>query len=105
MCSSFQAVTDRLMQEEDKGMTTQVGAKARLKGFIAGAKQDKSSSAAPIADLFPHCTVFFADIAGFTAWSSTREPSQGALVSLVTPWHSGVSFAGTHTTGHFIMLV
>jgi len=30
----------------------------------------------PIADLFPNCTVLFADIAGFTAWSSTREPAQ-----------------------------
>lgn len=28
------------------------------------------------ADLFPHATVFFADIAGFTSWSSVREPSQ-----------------------------
>ena len=27
-----------------------------------------------IADLYPECTVFFADIAGFTQWSSTREP-------------------------------
>lgn len=30
----------------------------------------------PIADLFPSATVMFADVAGFTAWSSTREPSQ-----------------------------
>ena len=30
----------------------------------------------PIADFFPNTTVLFADIAGFTAWSSTREPSQ-----------------------------
>ncbi|CAB9526669.1 Receptor-type guanylate cyclase gcy [Seminavis robusta] len=30
----------------------------------------------PIADLFPETTVLFADIAGFTAWSSVREPSQ-----------------------------
>lgn len=30
----------------------------------------------PIADLFPECTVIFADIAGFTAWSSVREPAQ-----------------------------
>jgi class 3 adenylate cyclase len=29
----------------------------------------------PIADLFPETTIMFADIAGFTAWSSTREPS------------------------------
>jgi class 3 adenylate cyclase len=30
----------------------------------------------PIADLFPHSTVLFADIAGFTAWCSSREPEQ-----------------------------
>ena len=30
----------------------------------------------PIADLFPEATISFADIAGFTGWSSTREPSQ-----------------------------
>jgi hypothetical protein len=29
----------------------------------------------PIADLFPHHRVF-ADIAGFTSWSSCREPTQ-----------------------------
>lgn len=29
-----------------------------------------------IADLFPNTTVMFADIAGFTAWSSIREPCQ-----------------------------
>jgi hypothetical protein len=30
----------------------------------------------PIADLFPHTSVLFADIVGFTAWSSEREPTQ-----------------------------
>ena len=30
----------------------------------------------PIADLFPNATVLFADICGFTAWSSVREPTQ-----------------------------
>jgi hypothetical protein len=30
----------------------------------------------PIADLFTDTTVLFADIAGFTAWSSEREPTQ-----------------------------
>jgi hypothetical protein len=30
----------------------------------------------PLAKLYPECTVFFADIAGFTKWSSTRSPTQ-----------------------------
>jgi class 3 adenylate cyclase len=30
----------------------------------------------PIADLFPHCTVMYGDMVGFTAWSSAREPTQ-----------------------------
>ena len=30
----------------------------------------------PIADLFPQATIMFADLVGFTAWSSTREPTQ-----------------------------
>ena len=29
-----------------------------------------------IASFFPETTIMFADIAGFTAWSSTREPEQ-----------------------------
>ena len=29
----------------------------------------------PIADLFTNATVMFGDIAGFTAWSSTRQPT------------------------------
>lgn len=35
-----------------------------------------SKSSEPIADLFPEATVMFADISGFTAWSSEREPAQ-----------------------------
>jgi class 3 adenylate cyclase len=30
----------------------------------------------PIADLFPEATIIFADLVGFTAWSSMREPCQ-----------------------------
>jgi class 3 adenylate cyclase len=37
-------------------------------------KEEKSGQ--PIADLYPSATVFFADIAGFTGWSATREPTQ-----------------------------
>lgn len=39
-------------------------------------KDFEAARAKPIADLFPETTIMFADIAGFTAWSSTREPSQ-----------------------------
>ena len=35
-----------------------------------------SGSSPPIADLFTDTTIVFADIAGFTAWSSEREPAQ-----------------------------
>eukprot|EP00934_Nitzschia_sp_Nitz4_P001033 Nitzschia sp. Nitz4//scaffold68_size99682//65007//67537//NITZ4_004572-RA/size99682-snap-gene-0.3-mRNA-1//1//CDS//3329556617//1033//frame0 len=48
-----------------------------LKGFMSGeltAEEDVHSK--PLADLFLECTIMFADIAGFTAWSSMREPSQ-----------------------------
>lgn len=31
---------------------------------------------APIADFFPQVSIMFADLVGFTAWSSVREPSQ-----------------------------
>jgi class 3 adenylate cyclase len=33
-------------------------------------------SSKPIADFFPHTTVLFADIVGFTSWSSVRDPTQ-----------------------------
>ena len=57
------AVRDRLMaDDENSDLKKQVG---------AGKFRSR-----PIADLFPESTVMFADIAGFTAWSSMREPSQ-----------------------------
>ncbi|KAL3941971.1 MAG: hypothetical protein SGARI_000417 [Bacillariaceae sp.] len=36
----------------------------------------RPKKAKPIADLFPETTIMFADLVGFTAWSSQREPSQ-----------------------------
>jgi class 3 adenylate cyclase len=63
--------------------------KRKLKAFIHdGSKNDDSldigrggpnscaiKNAKQIAELFPETTVMFADIAGFTAWASSRQPS------------------------------
>ncbi len=87
-------VRDRLMNATsaagDEGEARTISAfRDRLRNRKPGAvgqmdkldmeKKDKSSTddyGETIADLFPNCTVLFADIAGFTAWSSTRDPSQ-----------------------------
>lgn len=41
----------------------------------------------PIADLFPETTIMFADLVGFTAWSSTRDPVQ-VFTLLETIYHA-----------------
>jgi hypothetical protein len=71
-------VRDRLMQtpngiehEHNAGVTFR---NQRLSSLMGKGYEGDNSN--PIADLFPHCTVMFADISGFTAWSSTREPCQ-----------------------------
>lgn len=75
-------VRERLMEQAAKkveGRDSFVPGNRRLKGYLndnGAAEAVDNINSAPIADLFPHCTVMFADIAGFTAWSSTREPAQ-----------------------------
>jgi class 3 adenylate cyclase len=39
-------------------------------------KFGKDGAGEPLAELFPNVSVIFADISGFTAWSSAREPPQ-----------------------------
>jgi hypothetical protein len=59
-----------------------VAPKAQIKNFLDDEAGEftfytpKIQSSKPIAELFPEVTVMFADIAGFTAWSSLREPTQ-----------------------------
>jgi hypothetical protein len=72
-------VRDRLFEENQKKV---MSSKQGVKKFMndSSGQDDQTdgikSGSAPIADLFPDCTVMFGDIAGFTAWSSAREPSQ-----------------------------
>jgi hypothetical protein len=68
-----EAVRDRYVNGNNRGGVT--SGKDRLKSFLADGEDDEGDDT-PIADLFPHSTVFFADISGFTSWSTCREPAQ-----------------------------
>ena len=79
-------VRDRLMEEESKVNDTKNTNKKRLQSFLStdheGEDREEWDNTTcqrktkPIADLFKESTIFFADIAGFTNWSSSRDPSQ-----------------------------
>jgi hypothetical protein len=72
-------VRDRLMDGNTDKAGNFMAPNYRLKSYLKGgtdATGNNSLDMAPIADLVPHATVLFADISGFTAWSSTREPAQ-----------------------------
>ena len=76
-------VRDRLLDENVNNVNNVGNSKTsmfeptknKLRSFLNDGEPSNESSK-PIADLFPETTVLFADIAGFTAWSSTREPTQ-----------------------------
>lgn len=46
--------------EEEKGDITSMGVYGSM----------------PIAEYYEHTTIMFADLVGFTSWSSTREPAE-----------------------------
>jgi class 3 adenylate cyclase len=64
--------------------------KSQLRDFLSDGSALETGESAfktkPIADLFPDTTIMFADIVGFTAWSSMREPSQ-VFTLLETIYH------------------
>eukprot|EP00980_Cylindrotheca_fusiformis_P020165 scaffold7242_cov137-Cylindrotheca_fusiformis.AAC.1 len=73
------AMRDRLYQkqEQQKGKNMKNLDRKLTEDFDLDFEGDSNSfGSAPLADLFPSISVVFADIAGFTAWSSAREPQQ-----------------------------
>ena len=48
----------------------------RGSAFLRPELKESAVSAQPLASKHTDCTVYFADLAGFTKWSSTREPEQ-----------------------------
>eukprot|EP00980_Cylindrotheca_fusiformis_P000042 scaffold14_cov130-Cylindrotheca_fusiformis.AAC.12 len=69
------AIRDRLYQAQ--GNALQQSQIVNKSTNSAGTENEMGTmGAAPLADLFPNTSIVFADIAGFTAWSSAREPQQ-----------------------------
>eukprot|EP00980_Cylindrotheca_fusiformis_P000969 scaffold265_cov131-Cylindrotheca_fusiformis.AAC.4 len=69
------AIRDRLYQAQ--GNALEQNQMASESTEVAGFASDRGEmGAAPLADLFPNTSIVFADMAGFTAWSSAREPQQ-----------------------------
>jgi class 3 adenylate cyclase len=71
-------VRERMAAEKD---ANEEHTKSRLRNFLDSESLDMDEDdimlkTKPIADLFPETTILFADISGFTAWSSMREPTQ-----------------------------
>ena len=72
------AVDQHKRKNRGFGKTAQ-GMDASLERFMAGdvAEADDGAeilTSRPIAELFPESTIMFADLVGFTSWSSTRNP-------------------------------
>ena len=80
--SLFPATFQKRMLEDIEHRSKQNG-KRELKSFLSrnttrgdGSSGIEPLATKPIADLFPEATIMMADIVGFTAWSSVRDPSQ-----------------------------
>ena len=66
------AIRDKILDQEKLKLSTH----KKMKSFLDDGKIATSSDSKPLAELYLNTTVMFADISGFTAWSSVREPFQ-----------------------------
>jgi class 3 adenylate cyclase len=83
-------VREQLLKEADNKNTSAAG-KSQAATLETEANYDPLRPhflrTKPIAELFPETTIMFADIVGFTAWSSAREPAQ-VFTLLETIYHN-----------------
>lgn len=72
-------IRDKVLMEQERAPAASGHSGQRtLRAFMTDGKTPTPTAGfttAPMADLFLDTTILFADIVGFTAWSSTREPS------------------------------
>ena len=61
-----------MVEKEEKQQNFINNEESGLSGTSSVAVADSNQ----IAQLYPECTVFFADLAGFTLWSSKRQPTE-----------------------------
>ena len=91
--SANQSNTDPDVEAQEEKMLS-AGDPWKLQPTKGNERTDGSrKKSKPIADLFPEATISFADIVGFTAWSSTREPSQ-VFELLETVYHAFDKYVG-----------
>eukprot|EP00977_Amphora_coffeiformis_P020451 scaffold8271_cov171-Amphora_coffeaeformis.AAC.8 len=70
-----QAVRDRVGDMYHPGTNKQASLMdMAAQKVLSDAKESEMDDSVPIADLYDQCTVLFADVAGFTEWSSERSP-------------------------------
>jgi len=63
-------VREQIINDEDTHSSTRhKGAGAFLRSTV-----EQSANPVPLATKYPECTVYFADLVGFTKWASTRQP-------------------------------
>jgi Adenylate and Guanylate cyclase catalytic domain len=78
----YPAAHDTRAKKNQSNVCRPETAKGKLQSFLREGKTSSGNegftplSSSPIAELYPDTTVLFADIAGFTAWSSERQPTQ-----------------------------
>jgi class 3 adenylate cyclase len=72
------AFRDRMFEQNNAERTYKKKQNSMVhdKALIADGQYHGHLGTRPVAELYPDATVIFADIVGFTAWSSIREPTQ-----------------------------